>query len=111
MSKSGTRPRSPSHLSRSSRDFWLHIERTYELDDHHRELLTLACECLDRIEQARQLIKAEGLTIDDRFEQKKPHPALAIERQNKIAFARLIREIGLDEGPPDPRPPRRGGRQ
>jgi hypothetical protein len=39
----------------------------YMLDERHVISLTKACESLDRIEEAREVIKAEGLTFRDRF--------------------------------------------
>ena len=36
----------------------------------------------------------------DRFGKPKTHPALAVEKDNKIIFARLMRELNLDIEPP-----------
>jgi phage terminase small subunit len=87
------------------------LQREFELEDHHVRLLILAGEAWDRCCQARERIEAEGLTIKDRFDQMKPHPAVAIERDSRIAFARMLREVGLDvENTEPPRAPRIGGR-
>jgi phage terminase small subunit len=88
--------KSPSHLGKESAAFFKSVVSDYDLDDHHRILLTKACESLDRIEEARALISAEGLTYRDRFGGLKPNPACAIERDNKTLVARLFRELGLD---------------
>lgn len=81
----------------------------YELGQHHVKLLTLLCEALDRGEHARETIAASGAYVRDRFGQLKAHPAVAVERDARIAVARLTRELDLDGDPaPDPRPPRRG---
>ncbi len=79
----------------------------YDLERHHVNLLTLLCEALDRGEQARQAIAQDGAYVADRFAQLKAHPAVAVERDARIAAARLTRELDLDGEPaPDPRPPR-----
>lgn len=72
-------------------------------------LLQAACECWDRLVQARKLLDAEGIVTRDRFGQARPHPAVAIERDARTQLARLYRELRLgDDGPaPDVRPPRR----
>ena len=81
----------------------------YELEDHHIRLLILAGEAWERCCQARELIAKEGLTVKDRFEQDRPHPAVAIERDSRTAFARMLRETGLEvEGAEPPRAPRVG---
>jgi hypothetical protein len=73
--------------------------------------LTLAAEAWDRAEQAREAIAQHGMTFMDRFGQPHARPEIAIERDNRIAFARLLRELALDvEAPDAPRPPSIGGR-
>jgi P27 family predicted phage terminase small subunit len=86
----------PSHLRKESSAFFDNVMTEYTLDEHHVILLTKACESLDRIEEAQEIIKKEGLIYKDRFGSPRAHPAVAVERDNKIAVARLFRELGLD---------------
>jgi P27 family predicted phage terminase small subunit len=100
--------KAPSHLSAESQTFFDYAiyEYTAGFDQHHVKLLTLACEAWDRSVQARKLIEKDGLTFVDRNGSIKPHAAVAIEKDSRTAFARMIREIGLDVAPPnDSRPP------
>jgi len=87
----------------------MQVANDYELEAHHRRLLTLAAEAWDRCQQAREALAEHGITYQDRFEQPKSRPEIAIERDNRTAFARLLRELGLDIEPPTTRPPRTGG--
>jgi P27 family predicted phage terminase small subunit len=101
-------PQPPRHLSAESRRWWREIVTDYELEAHHLRLLQAACECWDRVLQARAAVERDGAYYRDRFEQIKPHPALAEERQSKVLMARLLRELALDvEAPNDSvgRPP------
>lgn len=103
-------PRAPSHLTAPTKAWWRQVAAEYDLEAHHLRLLTLACEAWDRAAQAREILAESGPVIDDRFGQPKAHPAVAIERDARIAFARLVRELDLDGEPlPDPRMPRRRG--
>jgi P27 family predicted phage terminase small subunit len=92
-------PRPPSHLSQSTRNWWRSCVKSYELEDHYR-LLQLAGESWDRCQQARATIDREGPTFTDDRGNKRVHPAVAIERDSRIAFARLLRELDLDVEPP-----------
>jgi hypothetical protein len=74
---------------------------------HDFRRLDLAAHCLDRIEACRLVIEAEGDFIKDRFDQKREHPALKSERDQKTIFCRIIRELGLDlQDPEESRIPR-----
>jgi len=95
----------PKHLSKESLEWSQRIFETYELELHHVKLLTSAAECLDRIAECRTAIKRDGVFFKDRFQNIKPHPALQEERNHRIAFAKLVRELNLSEEPAESRPP------
>ena len=95
------KPKAPQGLG-PSKKLWQEITDSYEpFDAHQLELLKLACLTLDRVTEARAVLKKEGAYIVDRYGQPREHPAAVTERQNKILFMRLSRELGLDLGPPD----------
>lgn len=111
-----TAPRPPSHLSQSARKWWQTVVKTYALEAHHLKLLQLAAESWDRAQGARETIRLEGATFRDDRGNPRAHPAVAIERDARTGFARIVRELDLDcEAPsPERRPPalrsnRRGG--
>ena len=98
--------RPPLHLKTTTKKWWKKVVETYELEEHHRHLLTLAGESLDRCEQAREALAANGTTYLDRFNQPKARPEVMIERDSRLVFARLLRELSLDDEPEPARIPR-----
>jgi len=86
------------------------VKSEWQLDEHHERLLLLSAQAWDRAQDAKTRVDTDGSVIKDRFDQLKTHPAVEIERQAMLTFARLLCEIGLDlEQPEDPRPPYRPG--
>jgi phage terminase small subunit len=106
-----TKAKAPGHLRPTTRRWWLDVSRSYELEPHHVRLLTLAADSWDRCQQAREAIAREGITYTTRLGEPKLRPEVAVERDSRIAFSRLLRELALDVEPPreTPRPPRLGG--
>ncbi len=104
----GSNEDSPPHLADETRAWWVAVATEYQLESHHRRLLTLACESWDRGVQAREALAAHGTTYTDRWGQPRARPEVAMERDARIGFARLVRELALDIEPPDDtgRPPR-----
>lgn len=100
-------PAPPPHLSPRAVDYWVTLTGAYALGLHELELLRRLCEAIDLADEARQLVATEGLTVTDRYGQVKAHPAVNIERDARIAIARLTRELDFAPEPPDVRPPRR----
>lgn len=100
------KPPPPPHLKPATAKWFKSVIEDYDLEPHHVRLLTLACEAYDRTAQAREIIDRDGpVVVTDHG--MKAHPAVAIERDSRLAFARLLRELDLDtEPPPDrARPP------
>ena len=81
------------------------VVKEYDLEPHHQRLLILAAEAFDRGQDARAAIAKHGAVYTDRFGQPAARPEVAIERDSRIAFARLLRELSLDVSAPDTRPP------
>jgi phage terminase small subunit len=94
-----SRRRAPQHLSEEMRRWWRAVADGWQLDGHHELLLTKAAEAWDRAEMARLQIERDGMTVEGRFGPKL-HPLLAVERDAKVMFSRLVRQLDLDEPPP-----------
>jgi phage terminase small subunit len=98
----------PKGLSKAGKRFWRQALKEFELPwTHDLARLKMACRCLDEIEADETVLKTEGRFIEDRFHQKREHPAAKSIRDNKTLFCRIIRELGLDLTTPEGSRPRR----
>lgn len=96
----------PKHLRADTSAWFKQVCTEYDLESHHVRLLTKACEAWDRSEDAREALAKLGMTYEDRFGAPRARPEIAIERDSRLAFARLVRELGIDVAEPaEPRPP------
>jgi hypothetical protein len=82
--------------------WWCAVTAELALEPHRLHLLELACGAFDRAEQARGILVKTGLTYEGEHGPR-ARPEVAIERDARIAFARLVRELNLDD--PIPQPP------
>lgn len=100
-------PAAPPHLSTEAKGIFRSVLADYELETRHVAVLTVALEALDRMREAQAAVAKDGAYTDGRFGLK-AHPALAVERDSRLAHLRAMRELGLDlEAPPTSRPPTR----
>ena len=97
-------PTPPKHLRTETAAWWRDVHSRFVLESHHVRLLTLACEAWDRACQAREAIAEHGTTYIDRFKAPRLRPEVAVERDSRLSFARLLRELGLDAAEESPRP-------
>lgn len=94
------KPKPPEHLQPATAAWWKAVVEDYELEPHHLRLLQLAGESWDRCQAARAVLDADGISYTDRFGAPRARPEVAVERDARVAFARLIRELDLDVEPP-----------
>ena len=89
----------PSHLTPGSKSIWRTIVRDYQIDGAAELILVAVLEARDRREQAREAIATDGPVVTDRWGQKKPHPAIGIERDSATTMMRGWRLLGFDQEP------------
>jgi len=75
---------------------WDKLMREYHIDDAGGlALLEAACVSYQRAEDARVLVRREGLVVKDRFDQLKAHPACAVERDARAQMISALRALKL----------------
>ncbi len=92
-----TAPKAPNHFTEKTRKLWKGIHAEYELEPEAAELLRVALENLDLADQARDLLRTEGLVVNG-----KKHPASDAVKLHDGMFLRAIRQLGLDIVAPGP---------
>jgi phage terminase small subunit len=99
-------PPPPEHLAIPTQQWWTSVVREYQLEQHHLRLLQLAADAWDRAQQAREAIREHGLTYETP-NGPRARPEVGVERDSRIGFSRMLREIDLDISAPssDVRPP------
>ena len=87
----------PAHLSEKAKDWWRKLSAEYPLQDSHAQLLLAAAlTAYDRANEARAILRRQGLTTTDDKGKTRAHPMCAVERD---AVARRIQpalEADLD---------------
>ena len=68
---------------------------SFALEPHHLAVLGAACEANDRMREAQATIARDGAYLDGRYGLR-THPAVAVERDSRLAMLRSFRELGLD---------------
>ena len=86
----------PKHLSAEARRIWNKMVAEWNFDDSTLMILRQALEAFDRLNQAREAIARDGLTVADRFGAQRAHPALIVEKDSRLALLRAWRQLGLD---------------
>ena len=71
------------------------ILKTYDFQQGEIDLLFEAGRCLNRLNECREVILKEGLSILDRFKQTRAHPLCAVERDNRLTFLRICKSLGI----------------
>jgi P27 family predicted phage terminase small subunit len=88
-------PEAPVHLKAAGRRLWDSVTDAHLLEAHHLAILATACEAQDRVTEAREAVERDGPYLPGRWGTRS-HPALAVERDNRVLLLRALRELGLD---------------
>jgi P27 family predicted phage terminase small subunit len=94
-----TPPTPPKHLSAPRKALWRRIitDAAFHFQAHHLTQLELLCQALDRAEQARAVVAAEGLTLVKKNGDVIAHPAVAVERESMRTALRAVAVLKLDD--------------
>jgi len=67
----------------------------WELDEVAAAILGLACESLQRADEASAIVSREGMCVPDRWGRPQKHPATLLERDHRAAAAQSLQKLGL----------------
>ncbi len=92
-----TGPRPPAGLSLAGRTLWTRLQSEYNVcDAAGLAVLEQAMRSFERCEAARRQLDREGITFKDRWGQRRPHPALPVERDSRAAMLQAIKQLGVE---------------
>jgi phage terminase small subunit len=92
-------PRCPSGLSAESRGWWRRVNSEWQLQDSDLLPLEHALRSLDLLRQAEAAVEREGLTIVDRFQQRKGNPNLLVIRDARNQLLKFWKALQLKAAP------------
>ncbi len=94
------KPKTPPGLSREAGALWRRMQAEYGIGDSGgMEILTRACEALDRIRSAQAVINKAGILVFGANKIPKANPATQIERDARSAFLQAMKQLNLDLEP------------
>ena len=91
----------PKHIGKQGRQWLKTAGAEYHFSPFEWKTAVMCAECVDTISDCTARIKAEGLTVTDRFGQVKAHPLLTTVRDQKACYKNLLRQLGLDQSEPE----------
>ena len=90
-------PEPPPELNDGAAAIWRTVCGRFVFEPHEIALLAVTLSAWTRMDEARCVLDREGTVYVDRFGAPRSRPEVAHERDNRIAFMRGWRELGLDE--------------
>jgi hypothetical protein len=93
----GARAAPPDDLGAAGRRLWGAVMAGFEVTREQVAVLEAAARECDAANLAELAVQADGRLIPDRFGTLKVHPGVAAARSARLAMARLLRELSLEE--------------
>jgi hypothetical protein len=85
----------PSHLKVPGRKWAKKISEMLNVSEGESDAIIMAAECINRMASAREQIDRDGVTVNDRFGIPKCHPAVIVERDQKVLFLQICRSLKI----------------
>lgn len=90
----------PAHLSDKAREVWRRLTAEFPLQDTHGQLLlSAALTAFDRANDARAILKREGLVVEDDKGKIRAHPMCAVEVAAVKNMLAALHALNLDLEP------------
>ena len=95
-----TRTRPPAHLAPAGRRLWRAVVDEFGITEpHRRAVLVVACECLDRMAEARDAIARDGAYLTGGRYGPAAHPGVIVDRDAKRLLLSSLGSLDLDLTP------------
>jgi P27 family predicted phage terminase small subunit len=88
-------PPAPCHLGQVEKEIWEAVTHEWRGSRASFIALTNVLESHQLAREASEVIAAEGLTVVGRDNQTKPHPLCTVVRDNRAAFMRGLKQLGV----------------
>lgn len=93
-------PDMPRGLNTEAAILWRKITSQFDISDAGGlAILQTACEALTSLRKMEAIVKDEGLSHKDRFNQQKAHPLLAMIRDTRAQYLAALKMLNLDLEP------------
>ncbi len=100
-------PEPPGDLGAEGQRIWKQGTKEKQFDEvQDLEMLRMLGKCGDEMAEFEATLKREGRFIEDRWHQRREHPAGRALRETRTLFLKLVRELGLNIAIPESRPRR-----
>jgi P27 family predicted phage terminase small subunit len=86
----------PTHFGQEEVAIWKRVFSDYDIHtETAADVLAVTLEAHMRCREARQRIEQDGMVVNGRDGQPKPHPLLAVERDSRAQFLAGLKALGL----------------
>ncbi len=87
-------------LTPEAKKFYDEVRQEYSISDSAGlKILLVAAESLQMLRQAQDEVQKYGLTLEDKFGQRKPNPACQVMRDSRSQFLQSMKALRVDINP------------
>jgi phage terminase small subunit len=92
-----TKKTSLNQLSAEAKALHARLKKEWRIQDGAGGItLLILCQSLDRLREAQLILALDGIVVQDRWGQKKSHPACTVEREARAGLLACLKGLNLD---------------